>query len=132
MYGGRNDLYAAASHLNNDDLKAICETLADDLAGETTYLEQLIVSHGCEPGFEDAITSAFSDQLMKLFRERGGDESIVSMAKQAQSELRGVMDDAIDSTHDPEVQSMLDQQRRHIEFAERVLRQAARATRRRS
>ncbi len=129
MYGGRNELYSAASHLNDDDLKATCQSLADDLAGETTYLEQIVVSHGREPGFEEAITSALSDHVMKLLRERGGDESIVSMAKQAQSELRGVLDEAIDSTRDREVQSLLDQQRRHVEFAERVLRQAARAAR---
>ncbi len=129
MYGGHDELYAAAGQLNNDDLAAICQTLADDLAGDTAYLEQIIVSNGRQPGFEEAVTSALSEQIMKLFRERGGDECVVSKAKQAQSELRQVVDETIGATCDPEVQSLLEQQRRHVEFAERVLRQAARAAR---
>ncbi len=129
MYGGRDELYAAASHLSNDDLAAICRTLADDLAGDTADLEQIIVSHGREPGFEEAVTSALGEEIMILFRERGGDEGVVSKAKQAQAELREVVDETIGATADPEVQALLDQQKRHIEFAGRVLRQSARAAR---
>ena len=129
MYGGRNELYAAAGQLSNEDLAAICQSLADDLAGDTAYLEQIIVSNGRQPGFDEAVTSALCEQIMKLFRERGGDEGIVSKAKQAQCELRQVVDETIGATCDPEVQWLLDQQRRHVDFAERVLRQAARAAR---
>ena len=97
MYGGRNGLYAAAGHLDSGELKLICRSLAEHLAGETTYLEQIVVSHGRAQGFEEAVTSALSDQIMKLLRDRGGDEFVVSKAKQAQSELRGIMDETIGS-----------------------------------
>lgn len=130
MYGGRNELYAAAGHVSNDDLREICRKLADDLAGDAAYLEQIIVSHGREPGFNEAVTSALSDQIMQLFRDRRGDEGVVSQAKQAQTEVRERVDETIDATADTEVKSLLDQQKQHIEFAERVLRQAARVARR--
>ncbi len=129
MYGGRDELYAAADHLGNDDLKAICRTLADDLADDTAYLEQIIVSHGREPGFKQSVTSALSEEIMRLFREGRGEEGVVSKAKQGQSELRERVDETIGATGDAEVQSLLDLQKQHIEFAERVLRQASRLVR---
>jgi hypothetical protein len=129
MYEGRDDLYAAAAHLDNEDLAEICHKLADDLAGDTAYLEQIVVSHGIGPGFEEAVTSALSDQIMRLFREGRGDEGVIFRAGEAQSELHERIEETIGATTDAEVQSLLDQQKRHIQFAERVLRQAGRAAR---
>ena len=129
MYGGRDELYAAAEQLDNEDLAVICRTLADDLAGDTAYLEQIIVGHGREAGYREAVTSALSEEIMKLFREGRGEEGVVSKAKQGQSELRERVDETIGATQDAEVQSLLAHQKRHIELAERVLRQAARLAR---
>jgi len=129
MYGGRDELYAAAKEVGDEDLAVICRTLADDLAGDTAYLEQIIVKHGHEPGFEKAVTSTLSDAIMKILRQGRGDEGVVSQAKQAQTELRERMDETIAQSDDPEVHAVLDQQKQHLDFAERVLRQAARSMR---
>jgi uncharacterized protein (TIGR02284 family) len=125
-YGGRDELYAAADKLGDRDLAAICRKLADDLAGHTAYLEQVIVMHGQEPGFQDAVASALSEEIMKVLRQSPGDQGVVLAAERGQGQLRRQYDETISATGDPEAQSVLGQQRKHIEFAERVLRQVAR------
>jgi uncharacterized protein (TIGR02284 family) len=122
-YGGRDDLYAAANQLNDEDLSAICRKLADDLAGDTAYLEQIIVMHGQQPEVQNAVTSTLSEAIMKLLRKSRGDEGIVSAAKQRQSQLRQRYNETIAATGHPEAHAILDEQKKHVEFAERVLRQ---------
>lgn len=51
-YSGRDDLYAAAKQLTDQDLSVICRKLADDLGGNTAVLEQIIVMQGAEPGIK--------------------------------------------------------------------------------
>jgi hypothetical protein len=54
-YGGRDDLYQAAANLEDVELAAICRKLADNLAGNSAYLAQILAMHGEPPA--DAGTS---------------------------------------------------------------------------
>jgi uncharacterized protein (TIGR02284 family) len=124
-YAGRDDLYAAAEQLDDEDLSAICHKLADDLAGHTAFLEQIIVMHGAEPGFEENIASTLSEEIMQLLRKGRGDQGIVSAVQEKQGQLREKYDETIAATDNPEAQSILEQQKKDVDFAERVLRQVS-------
>ena len=120
-YTGRDDLYLAADHLNDEELAAICRKLADDLAGNSAHLEQIIVMHGEKPGSDEKIRAVLGHEIMKFLREHGRDTAILSAAKETQKELRGQYDATIAATGDSEAQGVLKKQRRDVEFAERVL-----------
>jgi uncharacterized protein (TIGR02284 family) len=124
-YAGRDDLYAAAGQVGDEDLSTICRKLADDLADHTAYLEQIIAMHGEEPGFKEAVTSALSEEIMRFLRKGRGDQGIISAVRETQSELREQYDATIAATPDPEAQSILEEQKRDVGFAERVLRKVA-------
>jgi uncharacterized protein (TIGR02284 family) len=124
-YGGRDDLYAAAKQLNDDDLSAICRKLADELAGNTTFLQQIILIHGAEIGSEKAAVSALGDEIMKFLRKGRGDQGIIAAVQQEQSELREKYDAAIADTAEAEMKAILQQQQKSVDFAERVLRQVS-------
>ncbi len=121
-YGRRDDLYVAAEQLGDQDLAAICRKLADDLAANTAHLEQIIVMHGKEPGFREAAASAMGHELMSLLRKGRGDQMLVSAVEREQSELRGQYDETIAATHDADARSLLEEQKKDVEFAEQVLR----------
>jgi len=124
-YGRRDDLYAAARQLNDDDLSTICHKLADDLAGNTTFLQQIILMHEAEIGSENAAVSALCDEIMKFLRKGRGDQGVIAAVQQEQSELREKYDAAIADTPEAEMQAILQQQQRSVDFAERVLRQVS-------
>jgi uncharacterized protein (TIGR02284 family) len=124
-YGGRDDLYAAAAQLSNEDLSVICRKLADDLAGNTAYLEQIIATQGEQPGFNEAIASALGEEIMKLLREGNGDHGIIAVVQQEQRGLREEYEATIAATRDAEARSVLEEQKRDVDFAERVLRHIA-------
>jgi uncharacterized protein (TIGR02284 family) len=121
-YSGRDDLYAAASQVSNEDLAIICRRLAEDLAGNTASLEQIIAIHGAEPGFKEAVASALGEEIMRLLREGHGDHGVISVVQAEQRSLRGEYEATIAATHDAEAQALLERQRRDVDFAERVLR----------
>ncbi len=103
-YSGRDDLYAAASQVSNEDLAIICRRLADDLAGNTAFLEQIIAIHGAEPGFKEAVASALGEEIMRLLREGHGDHGVISVVQAEQRSLRGEYEATIAATHDAEAQ----------------------------
>jgi hypothetical protein len=124
-YGGRDDLYAAGKQVGDEDLAVICGKLADDLAGRTADLEQIILMHNEEPGFEEALTSELSAEIMAFLRKERGDKGIVSAVQQEQSDLHKQYDETIAATHDPAAQEVLEQQKKGVDFAEHVLRQVS-------
>jgi uncharacterized protein (TIGR02284 family) len=124
-YAGRDDLYTAAEHLDDEDLSAICRKLADDLAGNTAFLEQIIVMHGAEPGFAEKVAFTLGEEIMQFLRSGRGDQSIVSAMQDKQGQLREKYDETIAATDNPEAQSILEQQKKDVDFAERVLRQVS-------
>jgi hypothetical protein len=124
-YSGRDDLYAAAEQLNDQDLSVICHKLADDLGGNTADLEQIIVAQGAEPGFKDAVASVLGEEIMRLLRKTRGDQGVISNVQQQQSALCGQYDAIIAATPDAEAKSVLEDQKKDVDFAARVLRQVA-------
>jgi hypothetical protein len=124
-YSGRDDLYAAAAQVNDEDLGKICCKLADDLAGSAAYLEQIIIMHDGEPGYASAVTSVLGEEIMKLLRAGRGDQGIVSAVQQEQTKLREKYDATIAATHDTETHALLETQKRDVEFAESVLRKVS-------
>jgi uncharacterized protein (TIGR02284 family) len=124
-YSGRDDLYAAAKQVTDQDLKAICRKLADDLAGNTAYLEQIIAMQGAEPGVKEALASVLGEEIMELLRKARSDQGVVSAVQQGQGALREQYDATIAATSDAETQSVLQDQKEDVAFAERVLRHVA-------
>jgi hypothetical protein len=124
-YSGRDDLYAAAAQVTDKDLGDICCKLADDLAGNAAYLEQIIIMHDEDPGYVNAIASSLGEKIMKLVRARRGDQGIVSAVQQKQMKLREKYEATIDAMHDSEAHSLLETQKKAVEFAEHVLRKVS-------
>jgi rubrerythrin len=120
-YGGRDDLYLAAAKINDRELAEICSKLADDLASHAAFLNQIIIMHDEEPGFESVAKSLLGEEIMKLLKKGRGDEGIVSAVERDQIELRKRYEATIAATPDAEVQSILEMQKRDIEFGEHVL-----------
>jgi uncharacterized protein (TIGR02284 family) len=122
-YVGRDDLYLAAEHLNDGELAVICRKLADELAGQSAHLEQVILMQGEAAGGEEeeTVRAALREEIMKFLREHGRDPAILSAAKKSQHELRDRYDATIAATEDSETQGVLKKQREEVDFGERVL-----------
>jgi uncharacterized protein (TIGR02284 family) len=124
-YAGRDDLYAAADQLQDGDLAVICRNLADDLAGKSVYLTQLIAINGDDPTAEHKVASALTDEIMRFLRNERGDAGIVAAVKESQQRLREDYDQTIAAMRHPEAHAVVEEQKRGVEFAERVLRKVA-------
>jgi uncharacterized protein (TIGR02284 family) len=127
-YTGRDDLYQAAAGLQDRELSAICRKLADELAGTSAHLSQIIAMHGQEPVGPGSVQSALGDEILRFLREHEHDKGILSVAKKAQAGMREQYDATIAVTQDAEAQALLKQQREEVDFGEKVLRRIARET----
>lgn len=120
-YYVRDDLYLAVDCLKDKDLAAICRKLADDLAGNTAYLEQIILMQNEEPEFEDHMMSSLNTVVMMYLRKNQGDEGIISAIQQGYSYLSDKYYKSIAGTSDSETQKVLEKQKKDVDFAQRVL-----------
>jgi uncharacterized protein (TIGR02284 family) len=121
-YAGRDDLYAAADSLNDEDLVTVCRKLADELAANSETLQQIILMQGAEAVAPETITSLLTKELASYLRENAPKKLILAGAKDSQSKLRGEYDAAIEATEDSEAEALLRRQREDVDFGERVLR----------
>jgi uncharacterized protein (TIGR02284 family) len=124
-YSGRDDLYTAAEQVGDDDLSVICRKLADNLAGHAADLEQIILMHNEEPGFEDALTSTLSYEILQFLRKGRGDNGIISVVQKEQSDIQKQYDATIAAARDPAAHEVLEKQKKDVNFAERVLRRVS-------
>ncbi|MEN6494269.1 MAG: PA2169 family four-helix-bundle protein [Thermoguttaceae bacterium] len=126
-YTGRDDLYRAAANLEDSDLSAICHKLADELAGNSAHLSQILAMHGTKPHDAKSVTAVLTEEIMRFLREHEHDKGILSAANKVECGLRERYDTTIAATENAETQALLKKQREDVEFGEKVLRQIAKA-----
>ncbi len=120
-FAGRDELYAVADSLENEDCREICRRLAEFLAGHAAELQQIVVGSGNDPAGPldlDEIAHA----LIEGIKSHRGNSGVLGVAETVEREVRQEYDRAIRSTDDRDAEGMLQRQRQEIEFAERVLR----------
>lgn len=124
-YSGRDDLYQAAANLEDAELAAICRNLADDLAGSSAHLTQILAMHGKQPSDTGNVKAVLTHEIMRLIREHERDKGILSAAKEVERGLGDQYDATIAATTNAEAQALLENQKKEVEFGEKVLRHIA-------
>lgn len=120
-FAGRDRLYSAANHLDNDERREICRELADHLAGHAAELQQILAATGNDPkGPLDV--HAIVDALLESARAQSGDSGVLDAAEKYTQEVKEDFDQAIEGTPDPDAREVLRHHRNGVEFGERVLR----------
>jgi len=120
-FAGRDKLYSAASHLDDEDRREICRELADHLAGHAAELQQILTATGNDPkGPLDV--HGIVDALLESIRSKSGDSGVLDAAEKYTHEVKEDFDQAIEKTPDPDAREVLRHHRNGVEFGERVLR----------
>ena len=120
-FGGRDELYAAAESLDDQDAERVCRRLAEHLAGHATDLQHILAACGHEvtgPLDIDDIVAA----LFESIKQQQGAPGIFEVAEGKQRDLKRGYDRAIEETTTEDTKELLRGQRNQIEFAESVLR----------
>ena len=124
-FAGRDRLYSAASHLDDEDRSEICRELADHLAGHAAELQQILTATGNDPkgplDFHGIV-----DALLESIRSQSGDSGVLDAAEKYTHEVKEDFDQAIEDTPDPDAREVLRHHRNGVEFGERVLRNLGR------
>lgn len=123
-FATRDELYAAAEALSDDDLAEICRSLADKLGGHVAHLQQLLMAAGKEPvetTSADSVSRHLQEVVINLLNRRHGQGAVLSEAKAAEQKLKEVYDGAIEAVPNAEVEGVLRQQREEVAFGETVL-----------
>lgn len=120
-FAGRDELYAAAETLDNDQRTNICRQLADHLAAHATELQQLLKINGedLQPPID---MYSVAESYFCLAKRRGGEAGVLSAAAECEREVKEKFDNAIEQTQDGDTSGLLERQRDDIEFGEDVLR----------
>lgn len=121
-YNERDELYAAAEYLKDEDLSVICRKLAQEMAGNNSYLIQIILMHHEDENIEETLKESNSPEEMMAICNRKGDHGIICAVQKGQNALRRKYDKAIAATSENEMHEILVEQKKDIDFAERVLR----------
>jgi uncharacterized protein (TIGR02284 family) len=124
-YAGRDDLYQVAVHLDDAELASICRKLADELAGNSAHLAQILAMHGTEADDSGAISAVLTDEIVRFLREHERDKGVLSAAKDVERGVRDQYDATIAATENPEAQALVKKQREEADFGEKVLRHIA-------
>ena len=120
-FAGRDKLYSAASHLDDEDRREICRELADHLAGHAAELQQILTATGNDPkGPLDV--HGIVDALLESIRSQSGDSGVLDAAEKYTHEVKADFDQAIEDTPDPDAREVLRHHRNGVELGERVLR----------
>lgn len=120
-FGSRDELYAAAESLDDEDHKRVCRRLAEYLAEHATSLQQVLAAGGHDPAGPldiDGIVAAF----FKSIRMQRGAAGVLEAAEQCQRGLKHGYDRAIEGSPNREAEEFLREQRDEVDFGERVLR----------
>ena len=124
-YSGRDDLYQAAANLEDAELAAICRKLAEDLAGNSAHLAQILAMHGTKASDTGHVKAALTGEIMRFIREHEHDKGVLSAAKEVERGLGDQYDATIAATGNAEAQALLKKQKEEVEFGEKVLRHIA-------
>lgn len=124
-FAGRDKLYSAANHLDDEERRDICRKLADHLAGHAIQLQQILKATGSDPKGPLDI-HAIVDALLESIRSQSGDSGILDAAEKYTHEVKEDFDQAIEKTPDPDAREVLRHHRNGVAFGERVLRQMER------
>jgi hypothetical protein len=111
-YGGRDDLCAAANRLSDEQLSEICRRLADDLAAQPAYVEQL----GLRP---NAAANWLRAAILRFFQDTARCRALTA-AGGGSGGAADHYDIAIAATGDPQARALLRAQNDHLKFAERI------------
>jgi uncharacterized protein (TIGR02284 family) len=120
-FAGRDELYAAADSLNDEDRKRVCRRLAEHLAGHAAELQQILAACGADPAGPLDI-HATADKLFELAKASRGADGVLDVAESCEKNLKQEYDRAIQDTPNQEAEAMLQGQRDDVEFGEQVMR----------
>lgn len=127
-FTGRDELYAAAKSLNDEDRKNVCRKLAEHLAGHAAELQQILAACGADPA-GPLDTHALAESLFDLTKATRGAHGVLHAAESCERILKQEYDQAIQATGDREAEALLQKQRDDVEFGEQVLRGMKKADR---
>ena len=125
-FGSRDELYAAADSLDDEDRERVCRRLAEHLAGHAAELQQVLAASRSDPAGPldiDEIVVA----LFESIKAQRGAAGVLEAAEEAQRDLKRGYDRAIEETPAQEAEGLLRSQRDEVEFGERVLRSMKRS-----
>ena len=120
-FAGRDKLYSAANHLDDEERREICRQLADHLAGHAAQLQQILTASGNDPKGPLDI-HAIVDVLLESVCAHSGDSGVLDAAEKYTHEVKEDFDQAIEEIPDPDAREVLQHHRNGVEFGARVLR----------
>jgi uncharacterized protein (TIGR02284 family) len=123
-FATRDELYAAAKVLNDDDLAGICRRLADKLGGHAAHLQQLLMASGTEPfdpPSRDELVQHLQEMVIDMLDQRHGQRAVLGQVKAAEQKLKEEYDEAIDAVSNVEIKGVLLRQREEVAFGEALL-----------
>ncbi len=119
-FTGRDELLAAAKSLDDESRVRICRRLADHLAANAVELQQIVAASGETPaGPLDLF--AVAESLFDFVRLTRGARGVLETAVEGEENLTKEYDQAIETTKDPNAESILRKQREEIAFGKEVL-----------
>lgn len=120
-FTGRDELYAAAESLDDEDGGRVCRRLAEHLADHAIYLQQILAANGYVP-LEPTDIPELTIRLFDLVKSQKTSKAVIAAAENCEHVVRDAYDDAIDSTENQQLGGLLREQREDVEFGEEVLR----------
>lgn len=118
LFTRRDELYAVAELLSDEDHSRICRRLADQLGGHAADLQQIILSNGDKP----ALPTSRKQAATRLDQVTAQGRSALAAAEQFEQDLRQRYDQTIAWMSDREIEGLLCKQRDEVEFGVCVLR----------
>lgn len=120
-YAGRDELYAAADALDDQQRRNVCLGLAEHLANHAVELQQLLVANGVG-SLEPLDMYSVAEAYFSVVKARDGDAGVLSVAEKCEQTVKERFDAVIDGTNLDDTRSMLERQRKDVEFGQDVLR----------
>lgn len=125
-FGSRDELYAAAASVDDEDRQRVCRRLAEHLAGHAAELQQVLAASGTDPAgpldIDDIVVALFES-----IKAQRGAAAVVEAAEETQRDLKRGYDRAIKETPSQQAEGLLRGQRDQVDFGERVLRSMKRS-----
>jgi uncharacterized protein (TIGR02284 family) len=120
-FAGRDELYAAASSLNNEARQSVCRRLAELLAGHAVELQQILTASGEHPVGPLDVNS-LAQALFESAKRSRGEPGVLDAAAEREHTLKADYDRALDDLSHSQAENVLKRQREDVKFGEDVLR----------